>query len=295
MASFLSLLFLLYQSIALIDFGYMWNEKWVDKYDMGVKIYGIFLVCFSFALLILATACLAVNFRNFWIGGCIYNKINLLGNIFVILILTFLVYIKLNHHGSLLTAMFISLIYTYYSGISLSSYSNETCNPFASADTKRSYLYDSIVHIIVNLFVGFLSIYYSSTAKQTSKNFKEAHISYNHANNTTDASLSSRSLIEELDVEHIRSHIRKEFRTSAVMYQGNEYLLFHGLLGLFAIYLVMIFFDWRTLNLGSDPWTQLIAPSTSSFLIKTFNSVVFLLLYIWTLVAPSLYKERDFN
>ena len=294
-ASFISLLFLLYQSIALIDFGYIWNEKWVENYDLGSNFHGIMLICSSAILLILSVICIGFNFSNFWISGCIYNKINILANIIIISLLLFLVYIRINQNCSVLTALFVSLVFTYYNGISLSSFSDTKCNPFASTHSEKNYLYDSMAHIVVNLSLAFLSIFYCSTADQTSKNFKEAHISYNHANNTTDATISNRSLIEELDEEQIRSHIHREFRTSTIMYKGNEYIIFHGLMALFSIYLVMLFFDWRTLNLDSGSWTQLVAPSTSSFLIKTFTSIAFLLFYVWTLIAPRFYKERDFN
>lgn len=290
--AFVSLLFLLYQSIVLIDFAYFWNEKWVDNYDMNFKIYGVYLAAGAIVLFLLASACLIFNFYIFWISGCIYNKINLISNAIVIILLTVLVVLKFNDNSSILTSMFISLIFTYYNSSSLSSIPNDTCNPFTLVDNKSSYIYNTLAHVLVNLTLGFCSVYYSSTAKHTSKNFREAHISYNHANNTTDASLSSRSLIEELDVEAIRDHIQKEFKTSTAVYKSNEFILFHGISSLFSIYLVMIFLDWRGLNPVNNQWVQLTAPNLASFLLKTFNSIMFLLLYVWTVIAPKIYRDR---
>ena len=214
---------------------------------------------------------------------------SLIGNAVVVGTLLGLVLLKICNNGSILAATLFCLLFTYYSSLTLSSVPSNGCNPFTIANTGHSYIYNALPHLIANLALGFLSICYGSTTTHTSKNFREAHISYNHANNTTDASLSSRSLFEDLDVEVIRSRIQKEF-TSAVVYESNDYILFHGTMALFSVYLFVIFSDWR--GTGQSPWSQLTAPNISSFVIKTFSTVVFLAVYVWTLAAPTFYRER---
>lgn len=235
-----------------------------------------------------------MNFYTFWISGCKYNETNLIFNAVIIVVLIALVLIKFNENSSVMTALFISLIFTYYNGIALSSISDDKCNPFVASTANRSLLYDSAFHIIINLFLGYLGITHSSISNGVSKNLKEAKLLYTY-NEREEISFTSRSLNETFDEENIRNRIKNEFSSSQIIYRGNEYVVFHGLMALFSLYLVVVFFDWRQLNLDFDSWTQLVATNLSGFTVKTIVSVIFLVLYVWTLIAPAIYTNRSFH
>lgn len=57
----------------------------------------------------------------------------------------------------------------------------------------------------------------------------------------------------------------------------------------------MIFFDWKGLPESSQDWSNLSNQSSASFAIKTVISVVLMLLYLWTLIAPRILKNRNFE
>ena len=84
-SSYLGVLFLIYQSITLIDFGYVWNDKWLAKYENGRQFYGILMILFSLGLLTLIILSTMHNFNTFWIDSCIYYKFNLTTSVLVIL------------------------------------------------------------------------------------------------------------------------------------------------------------------------------------------------------------------
>lgn len=57
----------------------------------------------------------------------------------------------------------------------------------------------------------------------------------------------------------------------------------------------MIFFDWKNLPEKNQDWSNISNQSTGSFVIKTVITVVLVLLYLWTLIAPRILKNRDFS
>ena len=89
--------------------------------------------------------------------------------------------------------------------------------------------------------------------------------------------------------------MRKTFAGTYEQYRSRSFVYFHLGMCLFALYLVMLFFDWKEVNVDVDMWRELTARSLSGFLIKTFNVVGLLCLYIWTLVAPAVLTDREFE
>jgi len=105
----------------MIDFGYVWNELWIEKYDNGTTFYGILLIIFSVLLLAANITIITLNIKEFWISGCFYNKFSIIFAIIMLVAFFVLVIFKLNEESSVLTALFVSLLYSYLSGYALSS------------------------------------------------------------------------------------------------------------------------------------------------------------------------------
>lgn len=47
----------------MIDFGYVWNELWVEKYEEGTTFYGILLILFSLLLLAANITIISLNIK----------------------------------------------------------------------------------------------------------------------------------------------------------------------------------------------------------------------------------------
>jgi Serine incorporator (Serinc) len=293
-STFVSLIFLVYQSIALIDFGYIWSETWVEKYSNGATFYGILLILASMLLLTTNIAALFVNFTNFWLEGCYYNKLNLSFNVLFIIAVLVLVILKTKESSSVMTALFVCTIFTYNNGLSLSSYWVDTCNPFSKATDHQSFMYEAIFHVFINLFFGFLAVTSSSMTNGTSTSFQESGLKYKEPETGEESELE-RSINSVVDDRNIKDYLKREYRRSLIAYQTNYFLKFHFLMMIFSIYLVMIFFDWRKLNLDHDKWTELTSSNSSGFAVKTFNAGCIAFVYIWTLIAPMVYAEREFQ
>lgn len=173
-SQYLSVLFLIYQSIMLIDFGYSWNELWVDKFEQGTTFYGVLLVFFSLLLLAANVGIVFLNAREFWISGCAFNKFTIIFAVIMFVVFIVLVILKINEQSSILTAMFISLLYSYLSGIALNSQVSAQCNPRYKVTNLTDYLYGFLVHVIINLVLAFVTIAFASMSEESSKNFQNA-------------------------------------------------------------------------------------------------------------------------
>ena len=251
-----SLLFVVYQSIALVDFGYAWNEIWVRRYAQGRRSYGVMLVLASLGLLAVLALALASNFRNFWQPGCTYNKLSLAVNVAVIVLLLALVLLKLNERSSALTALFIALLVTYEHGLALSSFWVKDCNPYADAATRGEFVHHAAVHVLVNLGLGAFAAVVVSFERGGSRNFAQAGLHYARQSRTGDVRSLSVSNNQDADDENIKSLLHEEFQPSFVKYHKNYYLIFHAVMMAFAVYLVMVFFDWRRVNINVDRWSD---------------------------------------
>jgi hypothetical protein len=57
----------------------------------------------------------------------------------------------------------------------------------------------------------------------------------------------------------------------------------------------MIFFDWKGLPESGLDWSSLNNENPAGFAIKTTIAAVLGLLYTWTLIAPRILKNREFD
>lgn len=295
-SSYFSVFFLVYQSILLIDFGYVWNETWVAKFETGVTFYGILLILFSLCFATFNGFLIFVNIKNFWIEGCVYNKLNIVFSVIVVFVIICLVLLKFNENSSIMTAFFITCLFTYYNGNSLSSYNSEKCNPFQNnKSTYKDLFYNFFLNLFINLTLGLLTTIFASVSSKSSSTLK----------NTTNLEIIPRveneeeenleNFIENEENQNFQNLNKKNANQNLSIYKTNNFIYFHLMMCFFSVYLVMVFFDWKELNLDFDEWTELTSRSSSGFFIKTGNSLGFVVLYLWTLIAPIIFSDRDFN
>lgn len=280
-ATFFGVVFLLYQNISLVDFGYTWNEVWLSKYQEGNAFYGILLIVATAGLVVLTVMATLANFATFWRDGCPYYKTNLVGSVVVLVAMVVLALAQLYRSSSILTASFVALVFTYFNGYALASYPDKECNPYGGAQPPPSAILDSILHLMVNVGAGLLTVVCLSVDAKPSSEMTVAGLAVNPTD-TQDA--NEVPIMGETPKDELPA-----------VYLSNYYIWFHLVMAVFSVYLVMIFFDWRDLNLSVEKWSQLLSPSPSAFAIKTGASVLFVLLYVWTLVAPAFFPDRQFE
>ena len=168
----------------------------------------------------------------------------------------------------------------------MASFYDETCNPFNKTGVQKSFIFDSVMHISVNVFFGILTVLCLSVDYESSDKITGAGLGYK---STDDDENNEKAMpIQKEESENQITEV-------PTVYQSNYYIWFHFIMAVFSIYLVMIFFDWRELNINMEHWGQLLAPSPSAFFIKTISNFLFVMIYVWTLVAPGILHNRDFT
>lgn len=171
-----------------------------------------------------------------------YNKINLIVSIVVILLFVVLVLVKCNPKSSVISALFIGLIFNYFNGLALSSIGG-SCNPYGNTSvTKANFLHSSLFHIIVSSFIALVSIFSFTIAKPKSENAKAMKITKAEPEEAgPDAenpyASGEANKLEVNKNEDINFGTVEDDRPEKLLQECSEFLTFHLLMFLFCFYL----------------------------------------------------------
>jgi len=272
--------FLLMQVLLLIDFGYSWNEKWIeyDEASDNESCCGWKLAVLLSAALLYIGSITSWVLMFLWFGpqNCPGQQTLISVTIILCVALTAISCSKIAPHGTLLTSAVVTAYCSFLCYSGLSSSSNAACNPYA----VRS---EGVLQLIGGLLIAALSM--ASTAYSWAGS-KAALIGRGSGSSLTaplDASAggATSSTAASSDEEEI---------------EAESWWYFHLMMTACSLYMAMLLTDWSS-QLATDP------PSLDggvgndvSFYVKFSSQWVCFLLYGWTLLAPYLLREhRDFG
>ncbi|PKI78525.1 hypothetical protein CRG98_001083 [Punica granatum] len=257
-------LFLLVQVLILLDFTHSWNDAWVEKDEQKWYI----------ALLAVSIGCYIAAFT---IGGILFIWFNPSGhdcglNVFFMVMSLILPVIftgvalhpKVN--GSLLPASVVSVYCAYVCFTALS------CEPrdYACNGLHGKSKAVSTGTLILGMLTTVLSVLYSAFRAGSSTTFLSPPS-------------SPRSDVEEgTDKED-----KKEAEARPVSY---SYSFFHLIFALASMYAGMLLSDWTSSSDSSD----LVDVGWTSVWVRICTEWVTAGLYIWTVIAPLLFPDREF-
>jgi len=271
-ARFVAPLFLLYQIIVFIDFGYTMSEKCVQRDEdqsqllclpnSGNKYKGIMLVC-SIVLILGSIAASGVMFSYFPVAGCAINGVLNSTNLVLVLLHTAIAISPIAEHGSILTSSVVGAYTTWLCFSSLQSSPFAQCNPSLSQDHVGSLV---VSVIIAGLSIGYLSFKIANRLGRGGK--------------APESSLGADSVTVAVGAEEVEVEPRS---------YANYYLAMFTV----SMYIAMLLTNWgsspegtlsQKYNIGlASSWLQAAACWTCS------------ILYLWTLIAPRLFPNRDFS
>ncbi|XP_061347885.1 uncharacterized protein LOC133293347 isoform X3 [Gastrolobium bilobum] len=257
-------LFLLIQVLILLDFTHSWNDAWAEKDEQKWYI----------ALLVVSVVCYIAAYV---VSGILFIWFDPSGydcslNVFFLvmtMILGFVFAVVALHpqvNGSLLPASVISLYCAYvcYTGLSSEPHGYE-CN---GLNKSRAV---STSTLILGMLTTVLSVLYSALRAGSS---------------TTFLSPPSSPKSEKLE-EGKTKEKEKEKEAGPVSY---SYSFFHLIFALATMYSAMLLSGWTSSSESSD----LIDVGWVSVWVRIGTEWVTAGLYIWTLVAPLLFPDREF-
>ncbi|KAJ9700214.1 hypothetical protein PVL29_005844 [Vitis rotundifolia] len=264
-------LFLLVQVIILLDFTHSWNDAWVEKDEQKWYI----------ALLAVSIGCYLLAFT---FSGILFIWFNPSGNdcglniffIVMTMILAFSFAVIALHprvNGSLLPASVISLYCAYvcYTGLS-SEPRDYACNGLHNKSKAVS-----TSTLILGMLTTVLSVLYSAVRAGSSTTFLSPP--------SSPKSGGKKPLLESEDTESGKE--KKEAEAKPVSY---SYTFFHLIFALASMYSAMLLSGWTSSSDSSD----MIDVGWTSVWVRICTEWVTALLYVWSLLAPLFFPDREF-
>ncbi|KAH9765305.1 tms1 isoform f [Citrus sinensis] len=283
-------LFLLVQVIILLDGVHTWNDAWVAKDEQKWYV----------ALLAISVGCYLAAFT---FSGILFIWFNPSGhdcglNVFFIVMTMILAFVfavialnpscSLYHNrlgyfsryppeevnGSLLPASVISVYCAYVCYTALSSEPHDyVCNGLHNKSKAVT-----ISTLVLGMLTTVLSVLYSALRAGSSTTFLSPP--------SSPKSAGKKPLLEGEDVEEGTEN-KKDIEGRPVSY---SYSFFHLIFALASMYSAMLLSGWTSSSESSD----LIDVGWTSVWVRICSQWVTAGLYIWTLVAPLLFPDREF-
>lgn len=269
--------FIVIQLILIIDFAHSWAERWVSNYEesesRGWYAALLFSMLAAYTLAFIGAILLFMYYTE--PEGCGLNKFFISINLILILAASGIsVLPAVQEHqprSGLLQSAVVSMYVMYLTWSALSNGSKD-CNTISSNESS----FDK--QSIIGLVIWVCSVLYSSirTASSSSKITMSEHILAKEGTEGADGGEAGRT--EETKVF--------DNEGDGVAY---SWTFFHIVFALATLYIMMTLTNWY------NPSSQLSKENVASMWIKITSSWLCVGLYIWTLVAPAIFPDREFN
>ncbi|XP_041974202.1 serine incorporator 1 isoform X2 [Aricia agestis] len=283
--------FIIIQLILIVDFAHTWAENWVSKYEESESKgwYAALLLSMltCFALTLTGVVLLYIYYTK--PSGCDLSKFFISINLILVVIASAISILPaVQEHqprSGLLQSSVVSLYVIYLTWSALSN-SEAECNASITAtgqEIKGDVYWTSFdKQSIIGLIVWACSVLYSSirTASNSSKITMSNHILASDGKGGYDC-------IEGDGGEAGRAEGQVfDNEGDGVAYSWS---FFHVVYALASLYIMMTLTNWY------NPSSQLSKENMASMWIKITSSWLCVGLYIWTLVAPAIFRDREFN
>ncbi|CAJ0582759.1 unnamed protein product, partial [Mesorhabditis spiculigera] len=263
-------LFILIQLILIVDFAHGLAESWVEKYEEeeSRSCYAG-LLAFTFGCYAIAIVAMVLMFVFYASGGtCALPKFFISFNLIacvIVSVISILPNIQENMPRSGLLQSAIISCYVMY----LTIFVHNATDP---GKKEEGYGTPMPAQSIVSLVLWFLCLLYASIRNSTNTSLGKI------TGGTDDGTTES----NDHDVEKVWDNEK-----DGVAY---SYSFFHFMFGLASLYVMMTLTSWYS---PSSDLSKLNA-NMSSVWVKIVSSWMCIALYAWTLVAPSVFPDRDF-
>ncbi|XP_031769650.1 probable serine incorporator isoform X2 [Galleria mellonella] len=283
--------FIVIQLILIIDFAHTWAETWVSNYEESqsrgwyAALLCAMLTCFALALT--GVVLLYVFYTKS--SGCDLSKFFISFNLILVLIASGISILpsvqERQPRSGLLQSSVVSLYVIYLTWSALTN-ASAACNGITGGQEKEPTYWSSFdKQSIIGLVIWACSVLYSSirTASSSSKITMSEHILAKEGS-------GGYGSIEGGDGgEAGRSGDEPKVFDNEGEGVAYSWTFFHVVFALATLYIMMTLTNWY------NPRSELSKENMASMWIKITSSWLCVGLYIWTLVAPALFPNREFN
>lgn len=306
------LAFILVQLVLIIDFAHTWAETWQENYhETNNQNWFYALLTFTFAFFVLVFVMIGFCFAYYTgiqAGDCKLHEFFISFNMILCIILSVVSVLPVvqehQPHSGLLQASFVSLYIMYLTWSAMTNQPDKLCKADVSTiimDSFKRSNHSTVSGIpdfhvapkdddhptmdtvsIFGLVIWFCCVLYSSI--RSSSNSQAAKLTLGSSDDValTEADYNGR------DPEGQSSADVNENDT--VSYNWS---LFHVMFALATLYVMMTLTNWY--SPGNDVSIESINNNMSAVWVKIISAWLCFGLYIWTLIAPAVLKDRDFS
>ncbi|XP_063633769.1 probable serine incorporator isoform X5 [Cydia splendana] len=272
--------YIIIQLVLIIDFAHSWAEKWVSNYEESesrgwyAALLLAMLTCFTLALA--GIVLLFLNFTQAQEASCGLSKFFISINLILVVIASAISILPAvqehNPHSGLLQSSVVSLYVMYLTWSALSN-SPAPCNSLIDPNNAASFDKQAIIGMVI----WVCSVLYSCvrTASNSSKITMSEHILAKEGTEGAGADGGEAGQAKVFDNEG-----------DGVAY---NWTFFHVVFALATLYSMMTLTNWF------NPSSQLMKVNVASMWIKISSSWLCVGIYIWTMVAPAMFPDRDFS
>ncbi|XP_066558795.1 serine incorporator 1 isoform X1 [Amia ocellicauda] len=313
LGTFCAFCFILIQLVFLVDFAHSWNESWVDKMEEGRSRcwYAALLSVTGMNYILSFTA--IVLFFVFYTHpeGCALNKFFISFNMLLCIAASVISVLpkvqEAQPHSGLLQSSIITLYTMYLTWSAMTNEPDRRCNPSLLSIFEQIHAPTVIpenetanpayeepnpspsmqwwdAQSIVGLAIFILCILYSSIRSSNNSQVNKLTLSSHDSAILDDSSPGSPGDMEDGDGPRRVEDNEKD----SVQY---SYSFFHFMLCLASLYIMMTLTNWYSPDADFSTMTS----KWPAVWVKMTSSWVCLLLYVWTLIAPIVLTNRDFN
>jgi serine incorporator 1/3 len=289
-------IFVIIQQIIMLDLAYNWNESWVEKSNRAEteqeeKRWLVAIIVSCVTLFLMSFVGVGYMFSKF--SGCTVNNCFIALTLIFNIIITFIQ--PFTEEGSLLSSAMMSFYGTYICYTAVSANPNATCNPQIGPNEVLSIGFGVSFSLLSLGWTG-----YSSTASNSSypndKEFVHTLVKSkaspvedflaNESNRKVQGIVTYAEKYGAMSVEE-SSPLPLETSISAVSWKLNLTL------AMISCWVAMVLSGWCSTHIGGNGSNPEMSHVSMWMLIS--SQWIAYLLYIWSLVAPALFPDRDFS
>lgn len=291
--------FILIQLVLLIDFAHSWNESWVEKMEEGNSRCWYAALLSATALNYLLSLVAIVLFFVYYThpASCSENKAFISVNMLLCLgasVMSILPKIQESQPRSGLLQSSVITVYTMY--LTWSAMTNEpetNCNPsllsIIGYNTTNTVPKEGQsvqwwhAQGIIGLILFLLCVFYSSIRTSNNSQVNKLTLTSDESTLIEDGGARSDGSLEDGDDVHRAVDNERD----GVTY---SYSFFHFMLFLASLYIMMTLTNWYRYEPSREMKSQ-----WTAVWVKISSSWIGIVLYVWTLVAPLVLTNRDFD
>ncbi|CAL1674856.1 unnamed protein product [Lasius platythorax] len=287
-------LFIIIQLILIVDFAHSWADAWVGNFEETESKgwYAALLGASFFNYVVSITGVVLLYVYYTHESTCALNKFFISFNL-ILCVITSIVSVlpTVQEHqprSGLLQSSVVTLYVVYLTWSGISNSPDQQCNPgflgiFAGNDAQNRVTFDK--ESIIGLIIWFSCVLYSSlrTASKSSK-----------------ITMSENVLVQDNGADYTTVEGRNpdaESGNDAKVWDNEEekvaynWSFFHLMFALATLYVMMTLTNWYKPNSSLDTLNA----NAASMWVKIISSWMCLTLYVWSLIAPAVFPNRDFS